>query len=77
MARWRRLSMLLLRHFSAVDGVRVRTEQGWWLLRVSNTQPALVARIEANSRDHLHLLAEQLAALLAREGIVMPDWQEA
>ncbi|MEO5339490.1 MAG: phosphomannomutase/phosphoglucomutase [Magnetococcus sp. MYC-9] len=63
--------------FSAVDGVRVRTEQGWWLLRVSNTQPALVARIEANSRDHLHLLAEQLTALLAREGIAMPEWQEA
>ncbi|MBF0460723.1 MAG: phosphomannomutase/phosphoglucomutase [Magnetococcales bacterium] len=63
--------------FSAVDGVRVRTAQGWWLLRVSNTQPALVARVEANSRVHLQQLVEALATVLAKEGIAMPDWQEA
>ncbi|MBF0162709.1 MAG: phosphomannomutase/phosphoglucomutase [Magnetococcales bacterium] len=63
--------------FSAVDGIRVQTEFGWWLLRVSNTQPALVARIEADSRPHLQQLAEALADLLAQEGITMPPWQEA
>ncbi len=62
---------------STVDGIRVRTEEGWWLLRVSNTQPALVARIEATSRAHLQQLAANLTAILAREGIVMPPWQEA
>ncbi|MBF0096069.1 MAG: phosphomannomutase/phosphoglucomutase [Magnetococcales bacterium] len=63
--------------FSAIDGVRVRTEQGWWLLRVSNTQPALVARMEATSRDDLQVLARALAVVLEGEGIVMPEWQEA
>ncbi len=63
--------------FSAIDGVRVSSEQGWWLLRVSNTQPALVARIEANSRAHLQQLTQALAELLAAEGISLPEWQEA
>ncbi|MEO5362790.1 MAG: phosphomannomutase/phosphoglucomutase [Magnetococcus sp. DMHC-8] len=63
--------------FSAVDGIRVRTAHGWWLLRVSNTQPALVARVEADSRAHLAALADELAAVLRQEGIAMPAWQEA
>ena len=29
-----------------VDGVRVLTEDGWWLLRASNTQAVLVARLD-------------------------------
>jgi phosphomannomutase len=33
--------------FSDVDGVRVTTPDGWWLLRASNTQAVLVARCEA------------------------------
>lgn len=62
--------------FSTVDGVRVSTEHGWWLLRVSNTQPALVARVEAKSREHLHRLVDELTVLLADEQIAMPPWQE-
>jgi phosphomannomutase/phosphoglucomutase len=30
-----------------VDGVRVKFEDGWGLVRASNTQPALVLRFEA------------------------------
>ena len=30
-----------------VDGVRVIFDDGWWLLRASNTQPALVLRCES------------------------------
>ena len=30
-----------------IDGVRVRTADGWWLLRASNTQAVLVARAES------------------------------
>ncbi len=63
--------------FSAIDGIRVQTDQGWWLLRVSNTQPALVARIEAKSRAHLHQLVAELTVILAKEGITLPEWQEA
>ncbi len=39
-----------------IDGVRVTTPDGWWLLRPSNTQDVLVARIEANSEDGLERL---------------------
>lgn len=33
--------------FLDVDGIRVTTRDGWWLLRASNTEPALVWRCEA------------------------------
>ena len=33
----------------STDGARVNTEDGWWLLRASNTQDVLVARAEAKS----------------------------
>ena len=33
-----------------IDGVRVRTADGWWLLRASNTQDVLVARCEIARR---------------------------
>lgn len=39
-----------------IDGVRVKTAEGWWLLRPSNTQNALVTRVEANSEDSLNTL---------------------
>ena len=32
---------------NTTDGVRVKTADGWWLLRASNTQDVLVARAEA------------------------------
>jgi phosphomannomutase/phosphoglucomutase len=37
-----------------VDGVRVRFEHGWGLIRASNTQPALVLRFEAQSVEQLN-----------------------
>ncbi len=39
--------------FSKVDGVRVNSKDGWWLLRASNTQPVLVLRCESLSKDGL------------------------
>lgn len=39
-----------------IDGVRVSTPDGWWLLRPSNTQDVLVARVEANSEEGLERL---------------------
>ncbi|MBF0444560.1 MAG: phosphomannomutase/phosphoglucomutase [Magnetococcales bacterium] len=63
--------------FSAVDGVRVKVAGGWWLLRVSNTQPALVARVEADSMEGLNKIAGDVADILGKEGIAFPDWEEA
>ncbi len=36
-----------------IDGVRVLDDDGWWLLRASNTQPALVVRCESSSKNGL------------------------
>ena len=32
-----------------VDGVRIKFDDGWGLVRSSNTQPVIVCRFEANS----------------------------
>jgi len=37
-----------------VDGARVKFEDGWGLVRASNTQPALVLRFEALTQDRLN-----------------------
>ena len=41
---------------SDVDGVRVSTHGGWWLLRASNTQDVLVARAEGPSAEALEAI---------------------
>ncbi len=51
------------------DGARVTTEDGWWLLRASNTQDVLVARAEAGTRAGLDRLVAQIDAQLALSGI--------
>jgi phosphomannomutase len=59
---------------SDTDGVRVRTEDGWWLLRASNTQAVLVARAEASSEAGLDRLKQALASQLASSGLAAPDF---
>ncbi len=56
-----------------VDGVRVRTGDGWWLLRASNTENALVARCEAADGDGLERLKTSLRRYLAGCGVAAPD----
>ena len=47
------------------DGVRVTTDDGWWLLRASNTQDVLVARAESESEEGLARLVAQIDEQLA------------
>jgi phosphomannomutase len=56
-----------------IDGVRVRTSDGWWLLRASNTQAVLVARAESATDDGLARLKQALAAELAASGVELPE----
>jgi phosphomannomutase len=56
-----------------IDGVRVRTTDGWWLLRASNTQAVLVARAESATEEGLARLKAQLATELAASGVSLPD----
>ena len=51
------------------DGARVTTPDGWWLLRASNTQDVLVARVEARSQAALERLQADLNAALAASGV--------
>jgi phosphomannomutase len=54
---------------NATDGVRVTTDDGWWLLRASNTQDVLVARAESDSEAGLARLMEQIDEQLALSGL--------
>jgi phosphomannomutase len=56
-----------------IDGVRVRTADGWWLLRASNTQDVLVARAESGTAEGLARLKAELAAQLAASGVALPN----
>jgi phosphomannomutase len=57
---------------NAIDGVRVRTLDGWWLLRASNTQAVLVARCEGASEPALARLKSALGKALAASGVELP-----
>jgi phosphomannomutase len=57
-----------------VDGVRVLTDDGWWLLRASNTQAVLVARAEAKSAEGLERLKAGIAKQLEASGLAAPDF---
>jgi phosphomannomutase len=57
-----------------VDGVRVLTEDGWWLLRASNTQAVLVARAEAKTEEGLDRLKALLAEQVEASGLAAPDF---
>ncbi|MCS7313015.1 MAG: hypothetical protein NZ742_08910, partial [Acidobacteria bacterium] len=43
-----------------VDGVRVKYDDGWGLVRASNTQPALVLRFEALSEESLRRIQDEI-----------------
>ncbi len=62
---------------SDIDGVRVKTEDGWWLLRASNTQAVLVARAEATTPAGLERLKAALSEQLAASGLAAPDFSGA
>ena len=59
--------------FTDIDGVRVGTADGWWLLRASNTQPVLVARCEAADEAGLERLKGELKTALSASGVSLPD----
>ncbi|HEX5257403.1 MAG TPA: phosphomannomutase, partial [Sphingomicrobium sp.] len=53
----------------ATDGVRVSTDDGWWLLRASNTQDVLVARAESANQAGLERLVSDIDDQLAKSGV--------
>ncbi len=57
-----------------IDGVRVQTKNGWWLLRASNTQAVLVARCESTNEEGLKFLIESLNQQLKASGLNPPTF---
>jgi len=55
---------LVIRDVITIDGVRVCFDDGWGLIRASNTQPALVLRFEANSPEYLDTIRSFLESEL-------------
>jgi len=49
-----------------IDGVRVLFDDGWGLVRASNTQPALVLRFEAMSPERLEEIRAQVESVLEK-----------
>ncbi len=47
---------LALQNLITIDGVRAIFDEGWGLIRASNTQPALVLRFEATSSAQLNII---------------------
>ena len=57
-----------------IDGVRVLTDDGWWLLRASNTQDVLVARCEAKDEAALSRLKAAVSRQLEASQIAAPPF---
>ena len=52
-----------------VDGARILFEDGWGLLRASNTQPVIVARYEARTEEGLHAIRDEIESWLRSQGV--------
>jgi phosphomannomutase/phosphoglucomutase len=59
-------SKLVVRDVVTIDGVRAIFDDGWGLIRASNTQPALVLRFEATSPERLAMLRAVIEGELAK-----------
>ena len=54
-----------------VDGVRVLFGDGWGLIRASNTQPILVTRYEARSKERLAEIRTEMETWIRAQGVTI------
>lgn len=54
-----------------VDGVRIVYPDGWGLIRASNTQPVIVLRFEARTREQLDAIRGEIEGWLAQHGVAV------
>jgi phosphomannomutase len=59
-------------NLNTLDGLRVTTPDGWWLLRASNTQAALVVRYEGINAEALARMHTEVTRQLARCELALP-----
>ena len=56
-----------------LDGARVLSDDGWWLIRASNTQNVIVARCEGKDQAALKRVYEGLSEQLRLSGVEPPE----
>ena len=56
-------------NITLIDGIRVNENDGWWLIRASNTEAALVVRAEGINETALNAKINDLRKLLATQNI--------
>ena len=52
-----------------IDGIRVKNKFGWWLIRASNTEEAIIVRFEGQSIEDKNQLFSEVKQLLNNEGL--------
>jgi len=57
----------------AIDGARVNFEDGWALVRASNTAPQVKCRFEGRTPEALERIKAEMKGILKKYGIVLPD----
>ena len=57
-----------------LDGLRVKNNHGWWLIRASNTEEALVVRFEGKSEKDKNELFLEVKKLLKNEGLTLDSY---
>ena len=57
-----------------LDGLRVKNNNGWWLIRASNTEEALVVRFEGKSEKGKEELFLEVKNLLKNEGLTLDNY---
>jgi phosphomannomutase/phosphoglucomutase len=75
-----KLAEAAVKYFSAnfncldVDGVRIRFDDGWGLVRASNTQPVIVVRFEAKTQERMEEIKGTVLSKLQELGeFTMPE----
>lgn len=58
-----------------VDGVRILYPEGWGLVRASNTQPVIVARVEGRTPEALEAYMADLKARILSAGVGEFEWE--
>lgn len=54
-------------HVDMLDGARIHFDEGWALVRQSNTQPVISMRFEARSREGLSMIQSRVQTLVEAE----------
>ena len=57
-----------------LDGLRVNNNHGWWLIRASNTEEALIVRFEGKSEKDKNELFLEVKNLLKEEGLTLENY---